>query len=290
MIPAMNITAWSRCAPWAEQRQVEQDLIISRAIVELFSDALLADELRFRGGTALNKLHFPAALRYSEDIDLVRTTKGPIKEVLGRVRDVLEPWLGKAAFEQSPVAPKLIFRAEAEDGGAAPLRLKVEITTREATAHDGPRRIDYTVSNDWFSGGAAVPTYSREEMLATKLRALLKRNRGRDLFDLSHGLAVFESLDTDRVVVLFQRYMEEAGQKITRAQAEERMFAKLAHPGLVADIRPLLTAAEAASLTEDKTKDSFWNVFRTLVGRLPGEPWARTPEMIARFKLQNRYP
>jgi predicted nucleotidyltransferase component of viral defense system len=73
MIPTMNITAWSKHAPWAEQRQVEQDLIISRAIVELFNDRFLADELRFRGGTALNKLHFPAPLRYSEDIDLVRS-------------------------------------------------------------------------------------------------------------------------------------------------------------------------------------------------------------------------
>ena len=60
MIPIMNIIAWGNIAPWAEQRQVEQDLVISRAIVELFSDDFLREELRFRGGTALNKLHFPA--------------------------------------------------------------------------------------------------------------------------------------------------------------------------------------------------------------------------------------
>ena len=41
--------------PWVEPRQVEQDLIISRAIVALFTDPFLAGELRFRGGTALNK-------------------------------------------------------------------------------------------------------------------------------------------------------------------------------------------------------------------------------------------
>ena len=62
MIPAMNIIAWSQRAPWAEQRQVEQDLIISRALVEIFSDDFLRAELRFRGGTALNKLHFPAPI------------------------------------------------------------------------------------------------------------------------------------------------------------------------------------------------------------------------------------
>jgi predicted nucleotidyltransferase component of viral defense system len=68
MIPQLNITAWSAHAPWPDPRQVEQDLIISRALVEIFNDPLLAAELRFRGGTALNKLHFPQPLRYSEDI------------------------------------------------------------------------------------------------------------------------------------------------------------------------------------------------------------------------------
>lgn len=61
MIPVMNIIAWGKTVPWAEQRQVEQDLIISRALVALFSDPFLRDRLRFRGGTALNKLHFPKA-------------------------------------------------------------------------------------------------------------------------------------------------------------------------------------------------------------------------------------
>jgi hypothetical protein len=36
---------------------VEQDLIVSRALIELFGDPMLAQELRFRGGTALHKLH-----------------------------------------------------------------------------------------------------------------------------------------------------------------------------------------------------------------------------------------
>ena len=64
MIPAQNIVAWGNVVPWAEQRQVEQDLIISRALVEIFSDDMLRDAVRFRGGTALNKLHFPKPMRY----------------------------------------------------------------------------------------------------------------------------------------------------------------------------------------------------------------------------------
>ena len=98
MIPSQNIVAWSGVVPWADSRQVEQDLIISRALVAIFADSELRDELRFRGGTALNKLHFDPPLRYSEDIDLVHTTSGPIGPILDRLRAVLEPWLGAVSL------------------------------------------------------------------------------------------------------------------------------------------------------------------------------------------------
>lgn len=185
MIPLMNITAWTAHAPWADMRQVEQDLIISRALVDLFNDPMLAAELRFRGGTALHKLHFPTPLRYSEDIDLVRTSAGPIGPILDGIRRVLEPWLGPASFVQSEIAPKLRFRVRAEDDSAE-MKLKLEIHTREIEAFDPPQTLVYSVDNPWFMGKADIATFSREEMLATKMRALLQRDKGRDLLDLSH--------------------------------------------------------------------------------------------------------
>ncbi len=286
MIPMMNIVAWSRTVPWAELRQVEQDLIISRAIVELFSDPFLREQLRFRGGTALNKLHFPAPLRYSEDIDLVRTTTGPIGPILDRVRGSLESWLGRAAFEQSPVAPKLKFRTQAEDPDAdSQIRLKIEINTGETEAYDPPPTIAFSVDNPWFSGDAEVATFSREEMLATKLRALLQRDKGRDLFDLAHGIDVFEELDTARVAQCLGHYLQRAEIRITRAEAEQRMFAKLRNPRLLTDLRPLLAAEGAESLTEDATKTAFTKVFGRLIALLPGHPWGRSEEMAERFGI-----
>ncbi len=209
-----------------------------RTVIQ-WAKGFLKEELLFRGGTALNKLHFPDPYRYSEDIDLVRTTKGPIKPILDHVRETLEPWLGVAAYQQSAVAPKLIFRAQAEDGGAAALRLKIEISTGETDTYDEPRSMTYGVDNPWFTGRAEISTYSREEMLATKLRALLRRQKARDLFDLAHAIAVFDGLDTRRVVDIFHRYLALQEFSISRAQAEQRMFAKLAKLGFVADLRPL---------------------------------------------------
>lgn len=282
MIPAQNIIAWGNVAPWADQRQIEQDLIISRGIVAIFSDPFLRGALRFRGGTALNKLHFPAPLRYSEDIDLVRTEAGPIGPVLDALRAVLEPWLGRGHYEASPVAPKLKFRIEAEDGSGA-IRLKIETNIAEIEAYDPPAELLFSVANPWFTGNVAVPTFSPEEMLATKLRALLQREKGRDLYDLAHGLDVFGELDAPKVADLFGRYVALSGQVITRAQAEERMFAKLARPRFLTDMRPLLPAAQAEALTDEATLASFTRVFSTFIERLPGESWARTGAMRERF-------
>ena len=285
MIPTQNIVAWGNVVPWTDQRQVEQDLIIGRALVEIFSDDMLCNAVRFRGGTALNKVHFPKPMRYSEDIDLVRTSGGPIGPLLDGLRVVLEPWLGRARFDQSPVAPKFRFRVKAEDGSGVPIRLKVEINTREILAFDGPASLPLKIDNPWFSGEAAISTFSREEMLATKLRALLQRDQGRDLYDLAHALEVFENLDISRVVEMFGRYLDLSGQTISRAQAQERMFAKLANPRLLLDVRRLLPAAQAEALTEEATADRFRRVFTMLVDRLPGEPWGRTPAMKERFRI-----
>ncbi|RVC78495.1 nucleotidyl transferase AbiEii/AbiGii toxin family protein [Mesorhizobium sp. M4A.F.Ca.ET.022.05.2.1] len=284
MIPLDYITAWNRVVPWASQRQVEQDLIISRAIVAIFSDPFLRGELRFRGGTALNKLHFPTPLRYSEDIDLVRTSAGPIGPVLDGVRAILEPWLGKAKSDPSPVAPKLRFRVDAE-GEPADVRisLKVEINTRERDAYDSPIEIPFGVENPWFNGEAAIPTFSREEMLATKLRALLQRNKGRDLFDLDHALTVFESLNTARVIECFLLYLEKAEVTISRAEAQQRMFQKLANPTFFTDMRPLLQTDRAKTLTDETLKATFVRVMKELIDRIPGDEWAKAGEMRERF-------
>ena len=135
--------------------------------MELFNDPFLREQLRFRGGTALKKLHLPKPLRYSEDIDLVRTTAEPIGPVLDAVRGVLQPWLGQARFDQSDVAPKLRFRCPAEDQSSpAPIRMKVEIKTRETTAFDPPRITPFAVKNPWFSGKADIGTFSNEELLS----------------------------------------------------------------------------------------------------------------------------
>ena len=60
MIPRDYITEWRAEAPWVQDSQVEQDLVISRALVEIFSHTVLGEALAFRGGTALYKTLYEA--------------------------------------------------------------------------------------------------------------------------------------------------------------------------------------------------------------------------------------
>jgi len=75
LIPRANITAWRAVAPWPSNEQVEQDLVLSRALVAIFSHKVVADRAVFRGGTALHKLFFGTRGRYSEDIDLAAVSR-----------------------------------------------------------------------------------------------------------------------------------------------------------------------------------------------------------------------
>jgi len=56
LIPRAHITAWRGTVPWADDAQVEQDLVLSRALVEIFNEPAAAAQILLRGGTALHNL------------------------------------------------------------------------------------------------------------------------------------------------------------------------------------------------------------------------------------------
>lgn len=105
------------------------------------------------------------------------------------------------------------------------------------------------------------------------------------MFDLFNALETFHDLNMARLVECFGRYLDGGGTPISRAQAEQRMFAKLAAPRFMTDIRPLLAPDEAAKLTEDAIRSAFIIVFNRLITAVPGEPWAKTADMKEKFGM-----
>lgn len=167
MIPHDYITEWRAQAPWVEDFQVEQDLVISRALVELFSHPALKDALAFRGGTALYKLHLKPAARYSEDIDLVQAEAGPAGAMMDAIRECLTPWLGEPRWKQTEGRVTFVYRFDSEDRPPIPLKLQVEINTREQFAVQGFKRMPFAVRSRWFDGVCQLQSYALDELLAT---------------------------------------------------------------------------------------------------------------------------
>lgn len=110
MIPPAYVIDWRRRAPWPSDEQVEQDLILSRVLVELFDDPAISEALAVRGGAALAKLYLDPAPRYSEDIDFVQLRAEPIGSTLNAIRAVLDPWLGAPSWKRSHASVKLLYR------------------------------------------------------------------------------------------------------------------------------------------------------------------------------------
>jgi predicted nucleotidyltransferase component of viral defense system len=285
MIPKAHILDWAAKTPWPEEQQVEQDLLICRALVAIFSDDFLRSRLAFRGGTALNKLFFSGSYRYSEDIDLVQTTPEPIGPTIDALRNVLDPWLGRGAYQPKTHSPKMIYKVQANDGGV--MRLKVEINTREHTPYFKHVEKPFSMENEWFSGEAKVKTFVVDEVLSTKFRALLQRDKGRDVFDIGRALAEFDKMDPEAVVKGMTHYLDISGATIHRANAEERLFAKLKTMTMLDDMRPLVPVSQRHLVTEAAAKEAIGSVLCSLVGHLPGKSWAKSPEMIKELGLES---
>jgi predicted nucleotidyltransferase component of viral defense system len=269
VIPFDYITEWRVEAPWATEAQVEQDLILSRAIVHIFTEPEVSRVLAFRGGTALYKLHLRPPARYSEDIDLVQVVPGPIGGVLDAIRRTLDPWLGVPRRDVKEGRVVLMYRMTSEGQPPVPLRLKVEINSREHFSVFGIDEREFVVRSRWYTASARIKTYQLDELLGTKLRALYQRRKGRDLFDIFIASRSAHVSPT-RVVETFRRYLEHGGHRITRAEFEMNLHEKLADPTFLADIAPLVAPG-----VEWSRDDAAEFVQREILPLLPGEPWKR---------------
>ncbi|MGE0877519.1 MAG: nucleotidyl transferase AbiEii/AbiGii toxin family protein [Acidimicrobiia bacterium] len=203
MIPAADIVAWSRVVPWPTREQVEQDLVLSRLIVEIANDDYLGGELIFRGGTCLHKLALPAPWRYSEDLDYVRRTAGGIAD-LTRALTRIGTALDMEVRTRIGLHPKVFLRAPFESGSGQ-MRVKIEVNTFERAPAREAEPVPFAVTSPWFAGAATVAAFTAPEMLATKIRALFQRSKGRDLFDFWLGLEVL-NVSADQILDCFAPY------------------------------------------------------------------------------------
>jgi len=167
MLPKRYIEEWKEFSPWPEDAQVEQDLIIEKALIQIFDNSFLKQSLAFRGGTALHKIYLKPQVRYSEDIDLVQMNSGPIKDTISAVRKQLS-FLGKPVIKQKANNNTLIYRFESEIPPVINLGLKIEINCREHFSVLGYKEVGYNINNTWANGTCKLITYEVEENVRNK--------------------------------------------------------------------------------------------------------------------------
>jgi predicted nucleotidyltransferase component of viral defense system len=225
---------------------VEQDYLICKAVTAIFEDGFLASQVAMRGGTVLHKGHLAPASRYSEDIDLVLVgdrPKGHIKRALNRV---LHPLLGepsesifakiKLAVRNWSTKSEILRNTYAYDPfseEAALGHLKIEVNVNEQKSLYPLVKINIDAPDE--SGGVRqipVQSYDLDEMLGTKLRALLQREHGRDLFDLWYAAEHAKAhpalpVNPARVGAAFRFYMAQEGSSFSAkefsSELERRM-------------------------------------------------------------------
>jgi predicted nucleotidyltransferase component of viral defense system len=252
VIPQREINAWREHAPWPDDVQVEQDLLLARCMMAIFEDGFLRENLAMRGGTALHKVHLAPAARYSEDIDLVlvhRRRQAVVEKALAKV---LDPILGKPANRivgplvvavRNAVSKSQIIRQTYQyrptKAGRPMAKLKVEVNCNE---HDPV----YKIAEIPFTADGKLTTlrtYDIDEMLGTKMRALFQRNQSRDLFDLYWALTSERAdhpVDPDRIVHAFCDYMRREGTIVSGDKFGDALTRKLRTSAFRKDMETML--------------------------------------------------
>jgi predicted nucleotidyltransferase component of viral defense system len=261
MIPEIYVEQWRNSFTWQTLAQIEQDLILCRALVDLYNDEHVKDALVFRGGTALNKLFLKPAARYSEDIDFVQRNSDPIGQTIDAIREVLKPWLGDPKWKITQRSAKLIYKYEAIN--KLPSKLKIEINTTEHFQVLPLRSEKFDVQSEWFSGKAKIATYEIDELMATKLRALYQRRKGRDLFDLWY-VASQNLINLDQVIDIFKKYCANDGIKISGKEFIQNLEIKKTNPDFKLDMDFLLPQNRNWNFEE-----AYQFIVSNVISRLP---------------------
>lgn len=249
MIFKQAIADWRKVAPWPDDVQVEQDLILTGMLHALYSDPFLTENIAFRGGTCLNKLFWENPVRYSEDLDFVQTSKGKIGPIVRAMRTQLD-----SLFEKEPSWAsrrdgfRLYYRFDAEMESGASHRIKIEINTREQFSLEGHQQKKLQFKSLWKSGKTQVTTFTLEELLATKLRALYQRRKGRDLFDLWKSQEL--KPDYSKVVGMCMEYCHRSKKVLYRGHLFKNLEEKLSDPIFTNDLSPLLNVDVKYDLRE----------------------------------------
>jgi len=250
-----DILAHQQQVPWPNLRQVEQDLLLCRAMTALFDDAFLKTQIAMRGGTLLHKVHLAPASRYSEDIDLVVIGDRPdehVRKAINRVllgvlgRPTSSAWQAVKLAVRNAVKPSKVLRViyrvpSVADPRGTPLEIVIEANVTERKSYRPISLLPFSYLFRDEMVATTVNGFEIHEMLGTKMRALFQRRRGRDLFDLYWALTEAGTpVNPVEIIELFLYYLQQEGTVATRDEFIGLLQSHLNDRGFLTDMNALL--------------------------------------------------
>jgi predicted nucleotidyltransferase component of viral defense system len=189
---------------------VEKDYVLGWLLVAIARHAETAEHWVLKGGTCVKKCFFET-YRFSEDLDFsllpdAMYTELELRETLGEVTALASEWSGIEFDSGSLSVRSRMDRLnrhtfEGKVGYRGPLavptwpRILFDLTQHEPVIDDPVLRPVLHSYPDELPQDSFVQTYSIEELIAEKTRALFERSRPRDLYDVvyilgddSHGI------------------------------------------------------------------------------------------------------
>jgi predicted nucleotidyltransferase component of viral defense system len=175
----------------------ERDYVLGWFLLGLAQTPDLLQVMVFKGGTALRKTYFPA-YRFSEDLDFTviepmkeQNLKAKVEAVCRYVEGSSGVWMSIALWRQTrdvtneeAYRVRLAYVGPLGQIGTEPSRITLDLTHYERLVLPAEQRPIVHPYSDAPAERRCVPTYALEEMLAEKLRALLRRCYPQDLYDV----------------------------------------------------------------------------------------------------------
>lgn len=199
---------------------IERDYALGWALWGISQNTELSKLLAFKGGTSLKKCYFPD-YRFSEDLDftVVPGTKISEQKITENLKLLCESITAKSNIqfltEKTTVKTTRTAANEEAYRGAIyfigprgdsrnPLRIKFDITDYEIISRKLLKKEIIHHYSDADECACEILTYSLEEIIAEKMRALLQRTRPRDYYDVWYILKNKQkSINSKEVLEIF---------------------------------------------------------------------------------------
>ncbi|MEM2759361.1 MAG: nucleotidyl transferase AbiEii/AbiGii toxin family protein [Nitrososphaerales archaeon] len=212
---------------------VEQDVRVSYALKEITENDLLRPLLCLKGGTAINKLYLKDTSRLSVDLDFNHLGD---KDTVARQRPDVRKEIISVLARSDPNYQFTITRRDWYQTtiqavykplfGLPSARLKIEVSHVERFPILNTKIRPFKLIDSGES--CNVKTYSIDELVSTKLRALFTRARGRDIYDIHQASGIH--LNKKLVRKMFIYYLFRVGKaynsKLDYNKLKERLDKK----------------------------------------------------------------